>query len=80
MARCRRVLLYVELLVMLVLLANFDCATARRKKKSMKDIDWDALEKEWEKGDDEEELLTDKKLKMKKLEAARNKQPKFDPK
>lgn len=43
-------------------------------------LDYDALEKAWEEGDDEELLLTDHQLKQKKLEEERKNAPPFNPK
>jgi hypothetical protein len=50
----------------------------KQRRSKWDDIDYDALEKEWEKGDSVEELLTDDKARMKKLEQGKSRQPGFD--
>lgn len=75
---CRRLLLALAFMVVILWVSAEAAGT--KKKKKMKDIDWDALEKEWEKGDSPEELISDRDLKMKRMEEARKAQPKFDPK
>jgi hypothetical protein len=79
MVRRPWLVLVVELVLLLMLLSSFECAAGKKKKKSFNDIDLKALEKEWENGDADEELITDHQLKLKKMEAMRQKAPKFDP-
>jgi hypothetical protein len=71
----------LRLAAVLLMLAMLPCALAAKKKPPKWDeINFEALEKEWEEGDTEEELLTDDKLLMREMERRKKQQHVFDPK
>lgn len=76
----RRRLCTLALAVTMVLLSTMKADGAKRRmQKDWSKVDFDAIDKEWENGDEEAELLSDFEIEKRENEKRQAAAPKFDP-